>query len=38
LASSDDTEAPLAVVCDFEGPAPEHVLLEAHRLAWNYRL
>lgn len=36
LASSEDTEAPLAVVCDFDGPAPEHVLLEAHRLAWNY--
>lgn len=34
--SADDTEAPLAVVCDFACPAPNDVLLEAHRLAWNY--
>ena len=35
-AGEGDTEAPLAVVCDFSSPAPEPVLLEAHRLAWNY--
>lgn len=32
----DATVAPLAVVCEFPAGAPEEVLLEAHRLAWNF--
>ncbi|WP_225414007.1 HsdM family class I SAM-dependent methyltransferase [Stigmatella hybrida] len=32
----DATVAPLAVVCEFPSGAPEEVLLEAHRLAWNF--
>ncbi len=32
----DETEAPLALVCDFGERVSEAALLEAHRLAWNY--
>jgi hypothetical protein len=37
-ASPDDdtTEAPLAIVCEFQGAASEQTLQEAHRLAWNF--
>jgi hypothetical protein len=34
--SSDSTEAPIAVVCQFPSGAREEVLNEAHRLAWNF--
>src|SRR4051812_28371868 len=32
----DATVAPLAVVCEFPSGAPEDMLREAHRLAWNF--
>ena len=31
-----ETQAPLALVCAFEGPAPTPTLAELHRLAWNF--
>jgi type I restriction-modification system DNA methylase subunit len=34
--SSDSTEAPIAVVCQFPSGVPGDVLDEAHRLAWNF--
>src|SRR5687768_2160996 len=34
--SSNKTEAPLAVVCQFKREASAAVLEEAHRLAWNF--
>lgn len=33
---SDRTEAPLAVVCEFNRHVSIETLLEAHRLAWNF--
>ena len=32
----DATVAPIAVVCEFPSGAPDEVLDEAHRLAWNF--
>jgi hypothetical protein len=34
--STDRTEAPLAIVCEFSRHVNEDTLLEAHRLAWNF--
>lgn len=34
--SSDSSQAPVALVCEFDQPAPEIILREAHRLAWNF--
>src|SRR5437899_960680 len=34
--SSDATEPPLALVCEFPSPVPQEVLRELHRLAWNF--
>ena len=31
-----ETQAPLALVCAFDGPAPTPTLAELHRLAWNF--
>ncbi|MGE7156854.1 HsdM family class I SAM-dependent methyltransferase [Methylorubrum rhodesianum] len=35
-ASTPETEAPLAIVCEFRHRAPAEVQAEAHRLAWNF--
>lgn len=35
-AASSNTEAPIAVVCEFSRIASESVLALAHRLAWNF--
>jgi hypothetical protein len=34
--NSDNTEAPIAVVCEFPSGATEEALKQAHRLAWNF--
>src|ERR1035438_7114228 len=34
--TSDSTESPIAVVCQFQSGASDDVLDEAHRLAWNF--
>ena len=40
ILSSDpmatETQAPLALVCAFDQPAPVKTLVELHRLAWNF--
>ena len=33
---ADETDAPLALVCSFPEPVPDHTLAETHRLAWNF--
>jgi hypothetical protein len=33
---ADETQAPLALVCDFPRPVPTTTLAELHRLAWNF--
>lgn len=33
---SDETEAPIAIVCEFPRAITEQVLKEAHKLAWNF--
>lgn len=35
-SSSRITEAPLAVVCEFQDPVSLNTLREAHKLAWNF--
>jgi hypothetical protein len=34
--NSDNTEAPIAVVCEFPSGATDEALKQAHRLAWNF--
>jgi type I restriction-modification system DNA methylase subunit len=34
--SSNRTEDPLAIVCDFANEIPEEILRETHRLAWSF--
>ncbi len=34
--SADATEAPLAVVCEFNRPATEQAIRETHRLTWSF--
>ncbi|MBN1360416.1 MAG: N-6 DNA methylase [Sedimentisphaerales bacterium] len=34
--NSDNTEAPIAVVCEFPSGANDEALKQAHRLAWNF--
>ncbi|HSW63182.1 MAG TPA: N-6 DNA methylase [Dissulfurispiraceae bacterium] len=34
--NSDNTEAPIAIVCEFRSGASEEALRQAHRLAWNF--
>ena len=33
---ADETQAPLALVCEFPRPVPAKTLAELHRLAWNF--
>ena len=33
---SNETEAPIAIVCEFPRAIPQEVLKEAHKLAWNF--
>jgi hypothetical protein len=33
---ADETQAPLALVCEFPRPVPIETLAELHRLAWNF--
>jgi hypothetical protein len=35
-SQSDSTEAPLAIVAEFNGQATDNALRELHRLAWNF--
>ena len=35
-AGSDETEAPIAIVCEFPKAITQHVLKEAYKLAWNF--
>jgi hypothetical protein len=34
--SSQTSDAPLAIVCEFDSPPKTATLLELHRLAWNF--
>ena len=34
--NSDTTEAPLAIVCEFQNKASDETLKETHRLAWSF--
>lgn len=34
--TAKETQAPLALVCEFDEPAPTRILSELHRLAWNF--
>lgn len=34
--TSDSSQAPVALVCEFDQAVPEVILREAHRLAWNF--
>ena len=34
--TAKETQAPLALVCAFDEPAPAGTLAELHRLAWNF--
>ena len=33
---SDETEAPIAIVCEFSSAVTQEVLKEAHKLSWNF--
>src|SRR5258707_3179297 len=33
---STDTQAPIAVICEFRKPVSDETLALAHRLAWNF--
>ena len=35
-SSSETSDAPLAIVCEFSTPPTTKTLLELHRLAWNF--
>jgi hypothetical protein len=34
--SSDSTQAPIALVCEFQNPVDRETIRETHRLAWNF--
>ena len=34
--TSEETQSPLALVCEFPRPVPTPTLIELHRLAWNF--